>query len=671
MRSPDPITPRKRHAPERLVDVIQQNVRSTFVLPLPEDEHPSSPSDSHHRIASGTDPIETDFGVTTILARRTEQELDSYLVKWQPTDVRADQVHEENGDTVVEIDGVRYGEVEEIWGLEDHANEADTVTVVWRESWRTVWRLGRALGCVAEYYKKHPDQDEVRNLQPRFWNWYQLDPEKLRIQIEAMSWAEVELNGTDFQPEDIDYTKPLMKLCNRLLKQKLYPWVRLLNMPVMRLLRFTDQWIERGHFHIERVSNLRAMLVHCVGTRKVDRCTACADPELGVPFEGCVVDDAEFRGACTNCVVLGGGREQRCEWHHGIRSCERNESRLAEDVVKSREDIEGLSNDDSTEEFQTGESQLTPPSDHEMAGGLGDASSDNELAAGEPSKTSFANDSGEIPDSRPATPCMTEDDELYKLTPDLPTAGRCVAVSQKDTMEMHRPHSAIAHQASLAKESNGLFVTPDRDSECPKAETSRRASRSESILAFRPASHSKLEAKSTGQSVSPVQPKPTYGEGSIGWPQKKRRDEPLVNASTPQPKRQRPSLEPSTPRVGKHKECGRSFTCLDVEVGYPDVLGGPIFIYSDHSFDHSGQATPAEVRYILARCSCVNAEKLRRAYRDYIAHRRERGMNVDGLSFEAVMSEKFWEALNEAIRLGCPTRPGFGFKGGETIVLDD
>lgn len=266
---------------------------------------------------------------------------------------------------------------------------------------------------------------------------------------------------------------------------------------------------------------------------------------------------------------------------------------------------------------------------------------------------------------------MTEDDELYKLTPDLPTAGRRVPVLQKDTMETHRPRSATAKQRSFAKESNGLFVTPDRDSECPKAEAFRRAARSESVLAFRPASQSKFAAKSTGQSVSPEQPKPTFGEDSIRWPQKKRRDESPVSASTPQPKRQRPSLEPTTPRVGKHKECGRSFTCLDFEVGCPDALRGPILIYSDRSFDRGGQASPAEVRFILSRCSCANAEKLRRAYRDYIAHRKERGMNVEGLSFEAVMSEKFWEALNEAIRLGCPHRPGFGLKGGETVVLDD
>ncbi|KXS96591.1 hypothetical protein AC578_11133 [Pseudocercospora eumusae] len=595
-----------------------------MVLPLPDEESPSSPSDAHRRVAPGSDPIETDFGIATILERKTKFGLDWYRVKWQPTDVRADQVHEENGVTVVEIDGVRYGEVEEIWRLEGDAGGAGTVTVVWRESWKPVWRLGRALASVAEYYERHPDQDEVRSLAPRFWNWYELNPERLRVQIEAMSWAEVELNGTDFQPEHIDYTKPLMKLCSRLLKQKPQPWVRLLNMPVMRLLRFTDEWIERGHFHIERVANLKAMLVHCVGTEKVDRCTTCAD--LEVPFPLCVVDDAEFRGACTNCVVLGAGREQRCEWHHGIRLCERNDSRP----------VEELDDDNTAGDSPTGESQRTPPSDYKMSGGLGDAPG-IELAAGEAGRTSPADDSGEVPD-------MAEDDELYK-SPDLPAVRRRLPVLPENTQEAPRSTSVTAGQRPLTKESTGLFVTPDRDAERPKAEASRQASRSESVMALRPASHSQ--------------------------PANKRRDEALGGASTPQPKRQRSSLEPNPPRVGKHTQCGSSFTCLDVEVGCPDAVRGPVLIHADHSFDRGGQASPAEVRFIVGRCNCANAEKLRRAYRDHVAHRKERGMSVEGLSFEKVMSEQFWEALNEAIQLGCPPRPGFGFQSGECIVLDD
>ncbi|EME80507.1 uncharacterized protein MYCFIDRAFT_177449 [Pseudocercospora fijiensis CIRAD86] len=603
MGSPGPITPRRRQPPERLVDVLQRDVRPTMVLPVPDDEIPSSPSDAHRRIAPGSDPIEADFGVATILERVTESGLDSYLVSWQPTDVRADQVIEEDGERFVDIDGVRYGPVEEILGLEEHANGADTVTVVWRESWRSVWRLGRALGCVAEYYRTHPEEDEVRKLQPRFWNWYKLDPEKLRLQIEAMSWAEVELDGSDFEPEDINYTKPLMTLCKRLLKQKAHPWVRLLNMPVMRLLTFTRRWIEKGHFHIERMSNLKAMLVHCVGTEKMDRCSACADPQGEVPFKGCVVDDAEFRGACTNCVVLGVRETDPASVHANetvrgqpeTSKSERKRSGLNADALQRKSSRpEKVSRLRPTtvrvteeEDFLTGESQLSPANDHWMSGGLGDAS-DNDVSeresGGQPpvDKSGMKKKPVEVPDSRPATPCTTEDDEPNKLASDPQTGERGAT---------HQSPWATGGQEFFSKGSSGLFVTPERERDGPKAEASRHASRSESVLAFRPASHAVFAGPTAG-SLWPEPSRSMTSEGRIGWApaKKKRRDEALPTASTPQPKRQRASLEPSTPRVGKHKACGNSFTCLDRDVGCPDGLSGRSMIYSNHRFDGSGQA---------------------------------------------------------------------------------
>lgn len=96
-------------------------------------------------------------------------------------------------------------------------------------------------------------------------------------------------------------------------------------------------------------------------------------------------------------------------------------------------------------------------------------------------------------------------------------------------------------------------------------------------------------------------------------------------------------------------------------------------LYDDAVFDKGG-ATPAQVRFVLSRLSCENAELFEEHWRAWRRYCGQRGRVVEETR-EQYLSETLWRELN-AMVVFCPRRPGSvvyrpGLRREEPVVIED
>lgn len=258
--------------------------------------------------------VEKDFDVAAVLGRECRNGIDMYRIRWRSALVSPSKVTIDDGGRItVEIGGVHWDGVQEanpIIVLEENKRE-----VVWEECERPVWKLGKALGMIANFYENHPEEDNMSCQNPRFWKLLQSKNAASRPPFEAMETPRIVMDRENFPPERYNYTMPLLELCIQSLDRDVRSCTRLLNCPVQQPLKFSDQYLESGRWcNIERATTFRALVAYCVGTQVAKPCNNCAGGK-GM-FRKCVVENASFNGACTSCAALGGGCEKECEFHH-------------------------------------------------------------------------------------------------------------------------------------------------------------------------------------------------------------------------------------------------------------------------------------------------------------------------------------------------------------------
>lgn len=99
----------------------------------------------------------------------------------------------------------------------------------------------------------------------------------------------------------------------------------------------------------------------------------------------------------------------------------------------------------------------------------------------------------------------------------------------------------------------------------------------------------------------------------------------------------------------------------------------PEVVYND-TFFAPDTATPSQVRYLLTRLSCDNADIFDRHWRAYLRHCRQTGAEVS-LTRESHAARALFRELNEVV-VHCPSRPGGvvygpGSRREYPLVVDD
>ena len=99
----------------------------------------------------------------------------------------------------------------------------------------------------------------------------------------------------------------------------------------------------------------------------------------------------------------------------------------------------------------------------------------------------------------------------------------------------------------------------------------------------------------------------------------------------------------------------------------------PGTVYNDTVFE-KGEATPAQVRFVLSRLSCDNADFFEEYWQAWIEHCRRKG-KANEFAKETYVANVLHEDLNEMVA-HCPSRPsnavyGPGSKASQPLVIDD
>lgn len=96
-------------------------------------------------------------------------------------------------------------------------------------------------------------------------------------------------------------------------------------------------------------------------------------------------------------------------------------------------------------------------------------------------------------------------------------------------------------------------------------------------------------------------------------------------------------------------------------------------VHDDTTFQQ-GEASPAQVRFILARLSCQNASLFEQSWQQYASKRKRTGRPVE-FTKQTYISHHLYARLNEAV-MYCPARPcgvvyGPGSRSGYPLVVDN
>lgn len=155
------------------------------------------------------------------------------------------------------------------------------------------------------------------------------------------------------------------------------------------------------------------------------------------------------------------------------------------------------------------------------------------------------------------------------------------------------------------------------------------------------------------------------------------RDSDLLDSSTPIWLGCSSSSPPSTPptppilkdedslpslRPGVHSRCAGgmnpciaygTFTCVAPSFASDSLV--PNTVYSDQRF-RDGEATPAQVRYILSRCDCSNADFFEAVWQRWMEVTQSKGLPSPPFSREKFFAEFCGDLLNGVVE-HCPERP--------------
>ncbi|CAK1356405.1 unnamed protein product [Cercospora beticola] len=258
--------------------------------------------------------VERDFDVDRVLAKRVENGVVWYKVRWKPMRLPRIQTElNEEGQWTVEIDNSKWRGV-----LEVRPVDFFTCEVVWKDSERPVWRLGHAIASIAEWHERNPEDIDAN--EPQFWLGHKdsgLASSTTRYVVPEHTDFFIHEDEEYFAPKNIDHTKPLLEYCLR--RSKLSPSaVRLLNRPIRRLLIFSQRFRDSGkEIEIGRPGTFKALLTYCVGEVREKPCSMCARGNSAFPY--CVYFEGVAEGVCVGCVVRG-GCETSCESHNSHRA---------------------------------------------------------------------------------------------------------------------------------------------------------------------------------------------------------------------------------------------------------------------------------------------------------------------------------------------------------------
>ncbi|GIZ49818.1 hypothetical protein CKM354_001284300 [Cercospora kikuchii] len=108
-------------------------------------------------------PTQRDFDVERILGKRVENGVVWYKVRWEPVKVSRLQTElDEEGRWTVEIDGGKWRDVVEIRPV-----NFSNCEVIWKDSERPVWGLSHAMAKIAAWHEKNPEETDAN--EPKFW----------------------------------------------------------------------------------------------------------------------------------------------------------------------------------------------------------------------------------------------------------------------------------------------------------------------------------------------------------------------------------------------------------------------------------------------------------------------------------------------------------------------